>query len=124
MIIIQKITKCQFHAAIFCEGCRTCYKSCGIAVGSSDIFSDILGSLLFQLNIAALRNGYKAILNFTSDTPCGVGKQCCEFILKIIFLVCLADEIQNGQAFLILCQTQTTSKLLQKDGQRLGWTQE
>ena len=36
----------------------------------------------------------------------------------------LPDEVQHGQAFLILGQTQTTPQLLQEDRQRLGGAQE
>ena len=59
----------------------------------------------FLYNIAALGDGYKAVLYLTRYTASSVTQQCSKFIFKVIFLMCLADEIQNGQAFLILGQT-------------------
>ena len=54
-------------------------------------------------------------LNFAAHTSCSVRQQRRKFILKIVLSVCLADEVQYGQAFLIFGQTQTATQLLQKN---------
>ena len=54
----------------------------------------------------------------------GVGEQGRKLFLEIVLLVCLPDEVQHGQAFLVFSQTQAAAQLLQKHGQRLGGAQE
>ena len=48
-----------------------------------------------------------------------VRQKCGELLFEIVFLICLANKIQNGQTFFSFRKTQTTSKLLKKNGQGL-----
>ena len=115
MVVVEEIGQCQLHATIFCKGSHAGHKPCRVAVGSTDVIQYVLRRFLLQLNIAALGNGHKAILDFAAHTSCSVRQQRRKFILKIVLSVCLADEVQYGQAFLIFGQTQAAAQLLQEN---------
>ena len=93
MIVIQEISKRQLQPGVIFKSGNTGDQACCIAIGCTDIIQNILGGFLFQLNVTALGYGNKAVLNFASDTAGGIAEQCCELIFKVIFLVCLADEV-------------------------------
>ena len=105
MIVVEEVPKCQGQTSILCEGSRPRHKPGGAVIGGADIIQHILCGNFFQLNIAALRRRDKALFKLPTDAAGGVGEQCCEFLLKIILFVGLSDEIQNGQAILVFCQT-------------------
>ena len=105
MVVVEEVPKCQGQTGILGKGSRPRHKPGGAVIGSADIIQHILCSNFLQLNIAALGCGDKALFELPADAAGGVGKQCCEFLLKIILFVGLSDEIQNGQAILVFCQT-------------------
>ena len=124
MVVVEEVPECQRQAGILGKGSRPRHKPGGAVIGGADIIQHILCGNFFQLNIAAFGCRDKALFKLPTDAAGGVREQCCEFLLKIILFVGLPDEIQNGQAILVFCQTQTTPQLLQKHGQRLGRAQE
>ena len=108
VVIVQKICQGQLQARILCKAGHPGYQSSGIAVGSSDVVQNVLGSLLLQLDIAALGCGDKSVLDLPCDAAGGIGQQGGKLILKVITLISLADKVQYGQALLILGQPQAT----------------
>ena len=77
------------------------------------------------MHLAVRRRGvHKAVLDLTGHAAGGVGKKCGELVLKVILSIRLADEIENGQALFILCQSQTSAQLLQEDSQRFRRSKE
>ena len=42
----------------------------------------------------------------------GIGEKRRKLVLKVILSICLADEVENGQALFILCQSHATAQLL------------
>ena len=55
-------------------------------------------------------------------TAGSIGQQSGELVLKMIFLIGLADEVQHRQALFALRQAQAMPQLLEEDGQGLGGT--
>ena len=105
MIVVEEVPQCQGQTGILREGSRPRHKPGGAVIGGADIVQHILCGIFLQLNIAAFGCRDKALFELPADAAGGVGKQCCEFLLKIILFVGLSDEIQNGQAILVFCQT-------------------
>ena len=95
-----------------------------MVIGGADIVQHIFCGDLFQLDITALGRRDKTLFNLSADAVGGVGEQGRKLFLEIVLLVCLPDEVQHGQAFLVFSQTQAAAQLLQKHGQRLGGAQE
>ena len=105
MVVVEEVPQCQRQAGILGKGSRPRHKPGGAVIGGADIIQHIFCGIFLQLNIAAFRCRDKALFELPADAASGVGKQCCEFLLKIILFVGLSDEIQNGQAILVFCQT-------------------
>ena len=105
MVVVEEIAKGQRQAGVLREGRNPRHKPGGAVIGGADIIQHILCCNFLQLNVAALRRRDKALFELPTDAAGGVGKQCCEFLLKIILFVGLSNEIQNGQAILVFCQT-------------------
>ena len=105
MVVVEEVPQCQRQAGILREGSRPRHKPRGAVIGGADIIQHIFCGNFFQLNIAAFGCRDKALFKLPADAAGGVGEQCCEFLLKIILFVGLSDEIQNGQAILVFCQT-------------------
>ena len=105
MIVVEEVPQCQGQTGILGKGSRPRHKPGGAVIGGADIVQHILCGNFLQLNVAALRRRDKALFELPADAAGGVGEQCYEFLLKIILFVGLPDEIQNGQAILVFCQT-------------------
>ena len=105
MVVVEEVPQCQGQTGILGEGSRPRHKPGGAVIGGADIVQHIFCGIFLQLNIAAFRCRDKALFELPADAAGGVGKQCCEFLLKIVLFVGLSDEIQNGQAILVFCQT-------------------
>ena len=105
MVVVEEIAKGQRQAGVLREGRNPCHKPGGAVVGSADVIQYIFCGNFLQLNIAALGCRDKALFELPTDAAGSVREQCCEFFLKIILFVGLSDEIQNGQAILVFCQT-------------------
>ena len=116
MGIVQEVCQRQRQTAVLRKAGHPRHQAGGIAVGGANVVQNVLGSLLLQLDIAALGGGDKAVHDLPGHTAGGVGEQCGKLILEVIPLVGLADEVQHGQAFLALRQPQATSQLLEEDG--------
>ena len=71
-----------------------------------------------------MRDGGETVLDLTRDAAVGIAEQSGEFFFEPVVLVCLSDEVEDGQAVLAFGQSQAASELLQEDGQGLGRTQE
>ena len=71
-----------------------------------------------------MRDGGETVLDLTRDAAAGIAEQSGEFFFEPVVLVCLSDEVEDGQAVLAFGQSQAASELLQEDGQGLGRTQE
>ena len=118
MIIVQEIGKAQLHAGVFLKGSYSRYQASSVAIGGPDVIQYILGRLFLQLDIAALRRRYKAVLDLPGQAARGVGEKRSKLVLKVILSIRLADKVENGQALFILCQPQATTQLLQENRQR------
>ena len=105
MVVVEEVPQCQGQTGILSEGSRPRHKPGGAVIGGADIIQHIFCRDLFQLDITALGRRDKTLFNLSADAAGSVGEQCCEFLLKIILFVGLPDEIQNGQAILVFCQT-------------------
>ena len=90
MIVIQEVPERQFQACIICEAGGAGYQACGIAIRGADVVQNVFCGFLLQLDIATLGHRNKAVFNFAGDAARGIAEQCCELILKVIFLICLA----------------------------------
>ena len=112
MVIVQEICQRELQSCVFLKRGDPHHQAGAIAVGRADIVEYVFCRLFLQLNITAFRQGDETILNLTRYAARSVGKQRSELILKVVFAVCLTDEVQNGQAFLIFGQTEPTTKLL------------
>lgn len=117
MVVVQEIAQSQFQTGVIGKGGYTGYQPSRISVGGTDIVENISSRFLFQLNVTALGYGYETVLDFSCDTAGSITEQCRKLILKVVFLVCLSDEVQHGQALFIFRQTKTTAQLLQEHGQ-------
>ena len=102
MVVIQEVFERQLQPAVFCERCYAGYQASGIAIGCTDVIQYVLRGFFLQLDIAALGNGHKTIFNFTAHAAGGIRQQRRKLIFKIVFSICLTDEVQHGQAFLVL----------------------
>ena len=105
MVVVEEVPQCQGQTGILGKGSRPRHKPGGAVIGGVVIVQHILCGNFLQLNVVALRRRDKALFELPADAAGGVGKQCCEFLLKIILFVGLSDEIQNSQAILVFCQT-------------------
>ena len=117
MVVVQKIAQGQFQPGIIGKGGNPGHQTSRISVGGTDVVENVSSRFLFQLNVAALGYGYETILDLPCDTAGGIAEQRRKLILKVVFLVCLTDEVQHGQALFLLRQTQATAQLLQEHGQ-------
>ena len=112
MIVVDEILQGKGKAAVLCEAFDTRNQTGTVTEGAANIRQNDFGSLLFQLDIAALRQCYKALFHLVLHAVIAVREQCSKLFFKIVFLVCLTDEIQNGQAFFSFRETQTAAELL------------
>ena len=117
MMRIQEGAQAQPVSGIFFEGCNLMDQACPVSIRLANVFQNIAGGYLFKLDIAALGQIDEPVPYFLRNVTRRIGKQGLKFIFKIVFSVCLADEVQHGQAFLTFGQTQTASELLQEYGQ-------
>ena len=124
MVVVKKVSEGQRQAGVLGERCRPRHKAGSAVVGGADVVQHIFRRDLFQLDIAALGRRDKALFDLPADAVGGVGEQRGKFLLEIILLVRLSDEVQYGQAFLVFGQTQAAAQLLQEHSQRLGRAQE
>ena len=124
MVIIQEIGKAELDAGVFFKRGNAVHQPRRVAIGSADVIENVFGGFLFQLDVTALGCRNKAVLDLARHTARGVGKQCRELIFKVIFFICLTDEIKHGQALFVFGQTQAAAKLLQEDRQRFRGPQE
>ena len=109
MVVVQEIAQGQFQPGIIGKGDHPGHQTSRVSVGGTDVVENISSRFLFQLNVAALGDGYETILDFPGDTAGGVAEQRRKLVLKVVFLVCLTDEVQHGQALFIFRQTKTTA---------------
>ena len=86
-------------------------------IGCADIIMNVLLCFLLQLHITAFRRRYKSMFQFVIDTVLRICKQRPEFFLKVVALICLSNKIQESQAVLARCNSETTAELLQEDRQ-------
>ena len=123
MVIIQKTCQGKFQPTILGKTGHPRYQASGIAVGSTNIFQNVLGGLFLQLYVASFGHGDKSIFNLSGYAASGIGQQGCKLFFKAIALVGLTDKVQYCQAFLTLRKPQTTAELLKENCQGLGWPQ-
>ena len=124
VVIFQKVCQGQLQPAVLRKAGHPGHQSGGIAVGGADVVQDVLGCFLLQLYVAALGRGDKPVLDLPGHAAGGIAQEGGKLVLEVISLVGLADKVQHGQAFFILCQPQATAQLLEEDGQGLGGPQE
>lgn len=58
-----------------------------IAIGRADILQNVFGCLLLQLDIVALGNGHKTVLDLTAHAAGGIRQQRRKLIFKIILSI-------------------------------------
>ena len=102
MVVIQEVFERQLQPAVLRKGGCASHQPSRIAIGRADILQNVFGRLLLQLDIAALGNGHKTVLDLPAHAAGGIRQQRRKLILKIVFSICLTDEVQRGQAFLVL----------------------
>ena len=102
MVVIQEIFERQLQPAVLRKGGCASHQPSRIAIGRADILQNVFGRLLLQLDIAALGDGHKAVLDLTTHAVGGIRQQRRKFILEIVLSIRLTDEVQHGQAFLVL----------------------
>ena len=102
MVVIQEVFERQLQPTVLRKGGRASHQPSRIAIGRADILQNVFGCLLLQLDIAALGNGHKTVLDLTAHAAGGIRQQRRKLIFKIVFSICLTDEVQHGQAFLVL----------------------
>ena len=119
MVIIQKVCQGKFQPTIFGKAGHPGHQSSSIAVGSTNIFQNVLGGLFLQLYVASFGHGDKSIFDLSGHAASGVGQQGCNLFFKAIALVGLTDKVQHCQAFLTLRKPQTTAELLKENCQGL-----
>ena len=73
MVVFQEVFKRQLQPAVLCEGCHTGHQSGGIAIGGTNVIQYVLCRFLFQLDIAALGDGHKAVLDLPAHAAGGIG---------------------------------------------------
>ena len=112
MIIVQVVAKAKLHTGIFLEGSHSRHQASGVAIGGSDIIEYVFGCLFLKLDIAALGRGHKAVLDLPGHAAGGVGEKRGKLVLEVILPVRLSNEVKNGQALFILCQSQASAQLL------------
>ena len=66
MIVMQEVGQRQIHPAVLGKRSRPSHQSGYIAIGCADIVQYVLGSLLLQLDIAALRDRHEAVLDLAA----------------------------------------------------------
>ena len=47
----------------------------------------------------------ESVFYLTRNTAAGIGEKSREFVLKVVLLVSLPNEVQNGEAFFAFCQS-------------------
>ena len=102
MVVVQEAGQAQREPCVLLKGGNAGHETSAVAVGRPDVVQYVLCRLLLQLDIAALGRRDESVLDLPGDAAGGVGEQRGEFVLEIIFSVCLTDEVENGQAFFIL----------------------
>ena len=102
MVVIQEVFERQLQPAVFRERCYAGYQSGGIAVGCADVIQYVLRGLLLQLDVTSFGNRHETIFDFTAHAAGGIRQQRRKLIFKIVFSIRLTDEVQHGQAFLVL----------------------
>ena len=102
MVVIQEVFERQLQPAVLRKGGYASHQSSRIAIGRADILQNVFGRLLLQLDIAALGDGHKTVLDLPAHAAGGIRQQRRKLIFKIVFSICLTDEVQHGQAFLVL----------------------
>ena len=68
---------------------------------ANHIHKQLKNRSFFKLNIATFWHRHKTVLYFTSNTSCCVRKKRSKLIFKVIFFICLTNEIENCQTFFI-----------------------
>lgn len=66
------------------------------------------------MDVAAARNGDEAPLDFIRQTSVSFIQKGSEFRFKVVFLIGLSNEIEDGKAFFPFRETQSTSELLEE----------
>ena len=85
-----------------------------------DILKNVLLCLTFHCNGTSTWKNFKTCLNLMRNTLHRSSNECSKSTLIIIIFICLSYEIKHGQTGFTIGKTQTTTKLLQKNGQRFG----
>ena len=102
MVVIQEVFERQLQPAVLRKGGRASHQPSRIAIGGADILQNVFGCLLLQLDIATLGDGHKTVLDLPAHAAGGIRQQRRKLIFKIVFSIRLTDEVQHGQAFLVL----------------------
>lgn len=76
------------------------------------------------MDIAAARDGDETSLDLIRQTSVSFIQKGCEFRFKVVFLIGLSNEIEDGKAFFSFRETQSTSELLEENCQGFGRPQE
>ena len=117
MIPVQEAGKGQLFPAVLGKGADAADKFAVAPEAAADVLQDRVGSLLFQLNVAALGCAGKAALDFFLDAVVVIAQQRGKLLLEIVTPVGSADEVQHRQAILAFAEAQAAAQLLQENGQ-------
>ena len=123
-MVFEEIRQRQGKSAVLCKGGDPAHQSRAVPVRGTDIVQYILCRHLFELDVTPFWQGDKPVPDLLRHAPGSVGKQRRVFFFKTIFPVRRSDEVQHGQTFLPLRQTESASQLLQKDGEGFRRAQE
>ena len=77
MVVVQEVFKRQLQPAVLRERCHTGHQPSRIAIGGANVIQYVFCRFLFQLDIAALGDGHKAVLDLPAPPRGGhpVGQQ-------------------------------------------------
>lgn len=74
MVIVHEIAQSQFQTSVIGKGGHPGHQTSRVAIGGADVVENVSRRFPFQLNIAALGDGYETILDFPGDTTGGVAE--------------------------------------------------
>lgn len=98
MIPVQEASKGQLFPAVLGKRADAADQLAMAPEAAADVLQHRVGSLLFQLNVAALGRTGEAAFNFFLDTVVVVAQQRGKLLLEIVTPVGSADEVQHRQA--------------------------
>lgn len=109
-VVGKEIVQGERSPAVFFKGTNSLDESALCAKRCVDISKDVFGCLFLEVDIAAARDGDETSLDLIRQTSVSFIQKGCEFRFKVVFLIGLSNEIEDGKAFFSFRETQSTSE--------------